>query len=166
VDRPSHPRGTTRQAPGRLNGGQDRRAATAGSWTVLWQSIASAPIRLVVIVLLLVVAVVVVERSSNCPGRAANNHKCWKRHDSLMTPSHIHMLAHAHRYTVDIQCAGYDSRGRTVLYEQIGQYICYANVDEAAPVWRPGVRIPARSRDLVQAGSGAHPDSTGFLSRR
>jgi hypothetical protein len=88
------------------------------------------------------------------------------------------MLAHAHRYAVDMQCAGYDSRGRTVFYEQIGQYICYAIADEAAfltfvvwkvcyvhrePVWRSGVRIPARSRDLVQTGSGAHPDFTELV---
>jgi len=49
-----------------------------------------------------------------------------------MAPSHIHVLAHAHRDAVDMQCAGYDSRRRTILYERIGQYICYANVDEAA----------------------------------
>jgi hypothetical protein len=31
-----------------------------------------------------------------------------------MAPSHIHVLAHAHRYAVDMQCAGYDSRRRTI----------------------------------------------------
>jgi hypothetical protein len=49
-----------------------------------------------------------------------------------MAPSHIHVLAHAHRYAVNMQCAGYDCRRHTALYEQRGQYIGYANVIEAA----------------------------------
>jgi len=78
-----------------------------------------------------VVVVVVVEHSSNCPGRAASNDKCWKRRD-ILRRLHTYMSAHAHRCAVDMQCAGYDSRERSILYEQRGQYICYANVHEAA----------------------------------
>ena len=59
------------------------------------------------------------------------------------------MLAHAHRYAVDMQCAGYDSRRRTILCEQGGQYICYANVDEA-----PFLTFMVWKVCCVQSGAG------------
>jgi hypothetical protein len=76
----------------------------------------TSPLVVVVVVVVVIVVVVVVERSSNCSGRAASNDKCWKRRGSLMAPSHIHVLAHAHRTATLSTCNAPDTTDVGALF--------------------------------------------------